>query len=287
MLTDRDIQIILAVVRYYVLNRHQIGALFFPNDNSGRATRRRLQMLVREGYLNRASMLFCHPSAGAPSHVYFPGRKGCELLAEHLDDEHFLATPTQAPVPANIAHWVACSDTHIAFDASMQLQDEVRIEEWINEWDIVNKSESRPERRYRLFTLIHESPRLVCAPDAAFLLSTQGHTAVHYLEQDRATSGVKRVAASKCNGYAAMANRDLQTRHFDATVPSFRVLMVAPTAKRRDGLRNAFKEKPGANLWRFASVEDVTPEKVLFEPIWHPCDGEPKPLVKRVSQNVS
>ena len=34
---------------------------------------------------------------------------------------------------------------------------------WINEWDIVNKDESVPEKRFRLYALIRESPRLICA----------------------------------------------------------------------------------------------------------------------------
>ena len=54
------------------------------------------------------------------------------------------------------------------------------------------------------------------------------------------------------------------------------------TARRRDALRKAIKDKAGALLWRFASAEDVTPEKTLHMPIWYACgDEEPKPLVKQ------
>lgn len=287
MLTDRDIQIILAVIRYYVLDRHQVQRLFFPNDTSKRATRRRLQMLVSEHYLNRQSMLFCRPSAGAPSSVYYPARRGCELLAEHLEDERFLTVPAQAPVPHHIPHWLACSDTHIAFDQAINLQNDVQLVDWINEWDTVNKDEADPALRFRLYTVIRESPRLVCAPDAAFLLSMGNHTAIYYLEQDRATSGVNRVAASKTPGYVALAAQNLQRRHFHATVEGFRVLMVAPHPKRRDNLRKTIRGKPGADLWRFAAIEDMKPERVLFEPIWYPCEGDPVPLVKGVRNTIN
>jgi hypothetical protein len=53
-----------------------------------------------------------------------------------------------------------------------------------------------------------------------------GHSKVFYLEQDRATSGVRQVANGKTPGYAAMAERRLQTRHFEASVPGFSVLVV-------------------------------------------------------------
>jgi hypothetical protein len=76
MMTDREFAILFAVVQYYVLNRQQIQRLCFPQDRSGRVTRRRLQMLVAAGLLNRQSTLFCHPLAGPAAPVYFPSRKG-------------------------------------------------------------------------------------------------------------------------------------------------------------------------------------------------------------------
>jgi hypothetical protein len=278
MLTDRDVEILLAVCRYYVLTRHQIGRLFFPDDKSGRATRRRLQMLVGQHLLARQSMLYCHPSAGAPASVYYPAPKGTAFLAEHLDDERFHSVTTQAPLPAHIPHWVACSDTHIAFDHAKS--ETTKVVEWVNEWDVVNKAETEPEKRYRLYTLVSDKPRVIAAPDCAFLLKKGDQTAMYYLEQDRATSGIRRIAASKTPGYAELAKRNLHRKHFQPTVEGFRVLMVAPHPKRRDGLRKEFVGKPGCELWRFAAAEDVTPEKVMHEPVWYSCEGQPVPLVK-------
>src|SRR6185369_16543392 len=101
-----------------------------------------------------------------------------------------------------------------ALDEAIKSQSAVTLDGWLNEWDICNKDESAPEKKYRLYTLIRESPRLVCAPDAAFLLTVKGHSKVFYVEQDRATSGVYQVASSKSPGYAALAEAGLQRRHF-------------------------------------------------------------------------
>lgn len=280
-MTERDILVILALARYYVLNRQQIQRLVFPQDENGRVTRRRLQSLVSEKFINRQTLQFCHPSQ-SPAPVYFPARKGVELLAEHFGDEHFLTTPTQSPVPHHTFHWLAVSDTHITFDEAIKRQSLVTMGGWLNEWDIVNKDESIPEKRFRLYTLIRESPRLVCAPDSAFLLSVADHSKIFYLEQDRATSGVAQIAASKTPGYAMLSQAFLHRRHFESTADTFSVLMVTPSERRRDALRKAIKDKPGAELWRFAHVADVTPEKVLFEPVWFSCKKEePDPLVKQ------
>lgn len=281
MLTERDIRIILTLVRYYLLNRVQIQRLVFPDDKQGRVTRRRLQMLVDEHYINRQSILIAHNNQSAAP-VYFPARKGCELLAEHFDDPQFLLTPTQAPIPHHTQHWLAVSDTQIAFNAAVEGQA-VQIEDWINEWDVVNKAESAPEKRFRLYTMLRENPRLVCAPDAAFLMCAQGHKKAFYLEQDRATSGVTQIAASKTPGYAMMAEVQAHRRHFPATtLSSFTVLMVAPNAKRRDSLRRAVQGKAGAQLWRFVAAEDLQADLLLYEPVTYPADGdEPKALLRR------
>lgn len=284
MITERDIDILRALVRYYVLNRQQIQRLVFPNDNNGRLTRRRLQTLVAESLIGRQSVHFCHPTI-TPAPAYFPARKGCELLAEIDSDERYLVTPTQPPVPHHTFHWLAVSDTHMALDEAIAKQNAVKLDGWINEWDAVNKEEQRPELRFRLYTLIRENPRLICAPDSAFLLSTLGHSKIFYLEQDRATSGVYQIASGKTPGYAAMFEQKLQQRHFPATVEGFSVLMITTTERRRSALRKAIKDKPGAELWRFATVTDVTADQFLHAPIWHSCHkDEPDPLVKGASE---
>ncbi len=286
MVTDRDLSILRAVARYYVLNRQQIQRLVFPEDTHGRITRRRLQSLIDADLLSRQPMLVCHPGNGAPGPVYYPSLRGNALLAEMSGDNRFLVMSTQQPTMHHVWHWLAVSETHITFDEAIRSQDpdsgsNVQIAEWFNEYDVVNPAETLPEKRFRLYTLLRSSPRLICAPDAVFLLATRGHSKVFYLEQDRATTGVHQIAASKAQGYSVLAEVNGHRRHFpESTVESFTVLMVAPNARRRDALRKVIHEKRGAHLWRFASQEDVKPEKLFHDPIWYSCEGAPASLIK-------
>ena len=281
MITERDLQVLQAVVHYYCLNRQQIQRLCFPEDSSGRVTRRRLSALVDANLLNRMKSQVYNLQAGSPSSVYYPAKRGNELMAEHFDDERLLLTPTQTPQTHHIFHWLAVAETHIALDQALERQAVVKLDGWFNEWDTVNTEESAPERRYRIYSLLRESPRLVCAHDAAFCLTVGQFSKVFYLEQDRNTSGVKQVAASKTPGYAVMESQQAQQRHFpQAKSGGLSVLMVAPSPSRRDALRKAIKEKNGAALWKFVSVTDLSAESFLFEPIWYSCTEGPSPLVK-------
>lgn len=282
MIQERDIAILLALVRYYVLNTAQIKALVFPNLRDGRVARRRLQALADAHLLNRQNVQVCSAMNQSPPLVYYPSRGGCEFLARHFDDDKYLMTPTRTPIAHHVQHWLAVSDTHISFDAAVAKQDDVRIEGWLNEWDVANKQEADFAKHFRLYTLIRQTPKLVCVPDAAFLLSKDGHKKVHYIEQDRATSGGEQVAAQKFPGYAAMDEGRLHTRHFpESTMPSFSVLLIAPTTSRRDLLRKAMKGKPSADRWRFVAAADLRPETLLTAPIFYPCEGEPRPLIKQ------
>ena len=141
-----------------------------------------------------------------------------------------------------------------------------------------------PERHFRLFEVVSDpgAPRVVCVPDAAFLLEKDGHCKVFYLEQDRdTTKSAERVAAAKCGGFSGLFAKQLHRKAFPETnVDKFMVLMLAPTPRRRDALLAAVAKRPGADLWRFASLTDLKPETFLAGPIWYPCEGEPKPLVK-------
>lgn len=283
MITPRDVDVLRALARYYVLNRAQIQRLTFPTDRDGRITRRRLTMLQHMGLIQRTQVHVISPLAGIPSPVYFPSRSGCDMLAELCDDEHYLLTPTRPPLSHRLFHWLAVSETHIALDQAMTRSEAHCVEcvEFVNEWDIVNKDETDPAQRFRLYTRVQDAPRLVCAPDAAFLLETAGNAMVFYLEQDRATTGVQQAAARKSPGYAAMFAQRLHRRHFPrTTLDRFAILMVAPTPRRRDALKKAFASKDEAQLWRFASCDEIRAETFLFAPIWHKCDGGTAPLIK-------
>lgn len=282
VLTPRDFEVFWALVRYYVLTRMQLQRLCFPDDVTGRNARRRLQMLVAEDYVGRARMQVVD-ATGQSAPAYYPHAKGVQFLAEYRDDPSILLTPTSSPHPMFLAHWLAVSDFHIALDAALARQDEVSCPAWLSEWDVANKDESEPERRYRLYTLVREKPgRIVCAPDAAFVLKKGDNAKAYYVEVDRATSGVQQIAAHKTRGYAAMLERDLRSRHFpQANVPGFGVLSVSPTAGRRRKLAEAVAGQPGASLWRFAAMDELTPDTSLFEPVWYDCKGEAMPLIKR------
>lgn len=286
MLQLRDIEVLVSVARYYTLTRGQINRLHFPNDHDGRITRKRLNLLHGQDLINRTNMQVVNPSMGAPAYVYYPSANGCAFLCQELKDDRYRLACTLTPNWMYLYHWVEVAQTHIVLDKAIALLPDVSLDQWIAEWTIANPDEKEPEKRYKLYSRLGQ--KLVCAPDAGFLLERDGFRKAWYLEQDRdTTKNAERVAAQKCHGYAGLFERRVHLdKHFPtANVEKFAVLFVAPSPHRRDALRAAFQSRPAAWLYRFVSQSDLAPETFLTAPIWHPCEGEPVALLKEGSKS--
>ncbi|MCA9224633.1 MAG: replication-relaxation family protein [Planctomycetales bacterium] len=277
--SPRKLLALKAVCDYYVLTRPQIQRIVGARND--RVMRAQLQELVAAGLLAKTRMQVVNVRAGAPAPVYYPTRTGAELVAEHWGEERYLQTTTKTPNWTHLLHWVAVSQFHIELVAAVEHRPDVQLLAWFGEWDEANPAAATPQERFRIFTLIRERPRLVCAPDAAFILGAGPHSKCYYVEIDRGTSGIQQIASSKSPGYAALAAGQLHRRLHETTSPTFTVLHISPNAGRRDLLRKAFADKQAAELHRFAAFTDWTAEQALTDSIFHGCDDEPpQPLLR-------
>ncbi len=282
MITENDVAILRTLATFYVLCRMQIQRICFPGHTSGRSTRKRLSKLLRAGLINKHTTLvpFQNEAAGCP--CYYLSSRGAEFLASYFDDEAFLSVNTRRPRPDLLFHWLSIGNTHITLAEAIAKQEFVKVDAWVNEWEVINKQDTN-ERQFVLHTVLRRSPPLSCSPDAAFLLTVANFSKVFYLEQDRNTSGIRQVAASKSPGYAELAKRLGHRKHFPQTnVDAFRVLFITSGGKgRRDLVARAIKGKPGAELWLFAAQEDLTPDSFLFDPVFVDVNESAGPLVNR------
>ena len=281
MLTQYHMAILKDVATKFVRSRPQIQRRCCPNDTNGRSTRRRIDQLVRMGYLKKTRMEVVNTHDGEGSMpCYSPTAKALEFLAAHTGNDWWLTLCCLTPNWQYLKHWLKVSDFKDLLELSEEARKDAIVGGWFGEWDVVNPEETVPHKRYLLNTLITEKPKLLCCPDAAFQVCFGGSKWVCYLEMDRETTGIRQLAASKSPGYAAMAEKGLHHRHFESDRDDFRILSVSYTPERRNLVMKAMKDKAGALLWRFASWTDLNPATVLYGPVWHQIDAKPGPLVK-------
>ena len=282
IVTENDIRILAMLARYYVLTREQIQRLCVPHLVSGRSLRRRITKLRQEDYLLKHRVPIALPGKNGAAPVYYLTQKGTELLASWFDDEHFLATKVRHPRVDHLNHWYAIIETRLVIEQAIALQDEVKLERWVNEWETVNKADHENDQFY-LHTKLNQNPPLSCSPDAAFILSLRGHKKVFYLEQDLGTSSPNQIAARKTKGYAELANRNLHRKHFpETTLDNFKVLFVTPTLYRCKTTAEKIRKKPRPDLWLCIDQHELTPESFLHGQITWNHQGERGSIVKPV-----
>lgn len=271
--TVRNILIVLR--RYKFLNRAQIQRLFFPKDKDGSVTRNVLRKIKHAG-LCRA----LHPpeNSSAPV-VYVPTDAGCSVLAAETGDvSYLLDCQPNTKAWVSFHHFLAVTDLFIKFDKALQNQTYVSMPCLFFEHDILNPDASDPKTRFKLYTQISE--KIVCVPDAACDLRVASFCRAYYWELERGTDSPMRVAAKKTPGYFGLSQGQHFKRHF-AHAQDMRVVAVCPNGPWRDALRKAMRDKPGAEFWLFAAVNDLSAETFLHAPVFYTAAAEhPKPLVK-------
>ncbi|MBI1313261.1 hypothetical protein GC176_18370 [bacterium] len=285
-LSPRKMKTTETVCRYYTVDRSQIQRIVnVPND---RVMRDILQQLFQAGLINKTRMQAVSPGMGSAAPVYFPTRKGAELVAAEFGDERYLYVCTRTPDWMHLLHWIGVAEFHLRLDQALEFCNNVECLGWFGEWDEVNPHGTTPQERFRIYTLITEKPRLVCAPDAVFALRVDGvHSKMFFLELDRGTSSLQQIVKSKFPGFAALAERRLHRRLFDTSAELFTVLHISMSAARRDHLRKIAIGHPAAELHRFACMDDWTPEGALTNAIFYGCDDDTPQAIVRVPKEVA
>ncbi|MEZ5941121.1 MAG: replication-relaxation family protein [Planctomycetaceae bacterium] len=280
-LTENDFAVLRALHTYYLLTATLLHNLVFPQNRDRRGTRRRLQRLVTHHFIARSRANVCF-STGNAGPAYHLTDKGADALAVYFDDPAFLHTNTKSPRTDRLYHWLDIARAHMQIRLACERSPHVELIRWVNEWCAMVDEHGNPTD-YVLHTQFREGPKpLSCSPDAAFVLSVNGHRRVHFVEVDRGTTGAKRVAASKMPGYAEMLRTQAFLRRFpESTFPDFSVLLVAPTSNRRNILRTCVANHPQLHpeLWYFLAFPELTPESVLHADVVFDIDGNCGPLV--------
>lgn len=141
IITKRDMLILEALARHYLLNRRQLQHLCFPDDIDGRVCRRRLAVLTAADMICRHNALVASRHDHYPAPVYLLSKAGCTHLARQTRTGRYLHKPTKLPHPLHVSHQLAVAVVHIALDAAIAAQTGVMLEAWYNEADVVNADE--------------------------------------------------------------------------------------------------------------------------------------------------
>lgn len=176
--------------------------------------------------------------------------------------------------------------TRLAFDDAVQAAG-LPAADWIHEYDLRPGVDPRGpnQDKFVLYEAFQRGgERLVCWADAAARFAVPQHPGHHllaYLEYDRSTETAKQLAAKAEPFHLLVRERRYQQHwpNLEGQV-TVRVLFVCRSAERVANAIEAIGPQPGAELFRFTTVDRLAPDSLLTQPIWQTCGGELRAILR-------
>jgi len=244
-------EIIETVYRYRFLADIHVSRLY--NLVPG-AAREALARLSASGYL--AAIRKPSLAPGGPQIVYALAQRGANYIASRwgMDREKVRWRKYHNYVGLLfVDHRLAVNEVRIACAGGAR-RCGYTMEGWRYELPIREDVDDPDEK----------APPLVLRPDAYVTLRVSQRRLHLFLEVDMGTESHGRFAA-KIRRYLAYKESHMFRTRFGGR--SFRVLTVAPTLTRARALRDVAEGQGGERMFWFASLTDVTAERIT-EPVW-------------------
>jgi hypothetical protein len=257
-LTERDIQVVLAVHEYRVLRRDQIQRLHFPSRNTANE---RLKRLYQHRFLERR-WLPVEYGQGAGQAIYLLDQRGADLAADRQGVDRGALGWSQARNQVRLLflqHQLMVNDARIAFALAAQRAG-YRIERWLGQEALA----AHPDR-VPIVTANGSERRLALIPDGYFVLNLGNRRSHFFLEVDRGTLPNRRWR-QRMQGYLAYVASGAYSARY--RTHSLRVLVITTGARRAENLKRATEGVGGGRLFWFTTLDQAQPEAVLGAPIW-------------------
>lgn len=278
----RDERLLDFAFEHYVFTLDHAHRHVFTANTDTRVVRRRLNLMLAEGLLavTRAQVLTARNNVHVP--CYYATEKAARLMCQRTGQLHYLLAPTREPYTKHLAHFIALTDLRILIKkAAAHAAPLYTLESYYNQFDVANAATLDPSEHFKLYTTIERTPKpIYCVPDWAMAFRSGSYLMAMYGELERESTGVASAARKKSPGFAGLYEKQLHKKHFPGALDEFRVLVIALHSAWRDRLLIEFAQKPHAELYRFAALEELTEETFFFESVWRSCDGSAEPLFR-------
>lgn len=279
--TNRDGQILQSVFRFGLLTRKQIERLHFKSSHgqshsttTSRA-RLRLKLLFHNGYLERMPLpvalgawawepVYRLDSRGAEKVALDLGRNKKEILYWGRGDHKDKRPPSVTHL--FLEHALSINDFRIAVVCAAE-QKGFQVEKWLDDRQLKSQE-------YKDYVLVSDKGKhrsVAVIPDAYFALNLGERRAHFLLELDRATMPNSRWK-TRVNAYLAYIRSGNYSERYKTR--SLRILTATTTEERLWNLKETTRKAGGGEVFWFTTIDKVTPESVLFAPIWRLANDE-------------
>lgn len=263
-LMSRDVEILKTVHAWRVLEQSQLATLFF--NGSKNAAQARLRKLFDNGYLaRRFYMPPISPTFSGMANqktLYVLDKAGAKLLRQATGEPLRASRKDKALQVGSLQHFIEINTVRAAVTLAVQKQG-YTLQTWQDESTI--KRETRNWDRVQIPISSKRMKHVTVSPDAYFAIEVPRGTAHFFLELDRGTEAAKQVQ-NKALAYMKYHATGMYERRYGTK--ALRILFVVPDDKRSELLKKSVEAVGGKQVYYFATLEHITPQTVLQQPIW-------------------
>lgn len=260
--TERDGEILKMVNDCRILRSDQLERLFFQSRSTAQF---RLSRLFHHEFLERHFLSVVSGGPASSLALYTLGKRGAQFLISRYGYERSQLRVFKRDTLGwhVVEHVLTINEVRVAVTVACREQG-IELVEWRDETvfrahpDYVELKDKRSRTR--------QKPVL---PDGYFCLSTPKGTARFFLEVDRGTEALSKVAP-QLQVYEAYTRSGQYQQRFQAR--SLRILIITTTLKRLDNLKAVARKVGGDRKYWFTTLEQITAEDVLTAPIWQQLD---------------
>lgn len=295
--TARDLNLLTELGEVGILSSALLVARHFPGfgkpADAERAFRRRLRILRQAGWIDSAKLAVPHRTGSSALAVHSLTAAGAELVQTLTGVCPRRAGASLELSPITLPHRLGVIATRLVFDDAHRAAG-LSVPDWIHEYDLRSGVDPRGsnQEKFVLYEAFERGGRrLVCWADAAARITLPhepGQHLVVYLEYDRSTETAKQLAA-KAEPFDLLVRERRYQQHWPnlASHVTVRVLFVCRSHQRVANAIDAIRPEPGAELFRFATYDDLKPSTLLTEPIWRTTAGELRAIIRRTPDQAS
>lgn len=261
--TERDGEILKMVNDCRILRSDQLERLFFQSRSTAQF---RLSRLFHHEFLERHFLSVVSGGPASSPALYTLGKRGAQLLISRYGYERSQLRVMKRDTLGwhVVEHVLTINEVRVAITVACREQG-IELVEWRDETvfraqpDYVELKDKRGRSR--------QKPVL---PDGYFCLNTPKGKARFFLEVDRGTEALSKVAP-QLQVYETYTSSGQYQQRFQAR--SLRILIVTTTLKRLDNLKAVTRKVGGDRKYWFTTLEQINPQTVLTAPIWQQLDS--------------
>jgi hypothetical protein len=250
---ETDILILNLLADYRFMDTKQIAAVFTAQTE--RNIKRRLQFMFQAGFIERPAQQFLY-SKPSDHLVYALAKKGAALISNNKDAQIKAKDSRQIGV-SFLNHSLMISNFRLALELALKNNEQFKLAVW--------------KDLGAIDAVICDGDRLPIAPDAFFTIENPDYLMHFFLEADRSTMTLERMA-NKFKGYWNWRLEGGQKRKLN--IANFRVLTVCISEERTENLRQIAKKadanQTGSEVFWFTCEKTYNLENAdaILKAIW-------------------